>query len=217
MYVREERDNHNSPKDKSKHRSTRFKTKKCHFPPFNQIKGIHISNKSLLITIFVTIIIAFVLGCITRLCIIFKCTTSSLEKISYGRTLSFMVDENAQLNKVQKHANDIWTEMTNPSLPSPKLIKGKKMPHSTYTSKVFHVQSADTSNTVFLDTHSLDQNIKPMTMKRSNTVTSMIHADRDDPRSSNLRPMARKRHEADTDIREDVHLPTGQHLVSCCM
>jgi hypothetical protein len=86
-------------------------------------------------------------------------------------------------------------------LPSPKLLNGKKTPKSTYTYKTFQSVSvaAATSNTIHLEKDSSSQHKKSMTTKCWRDSNESVH-------NTELLLI--------DDSNDEVHLPSGQHLVS---
>eukprot|EP00970_Alexandrium_tamarense_P010044 scaffold2000_cov124-Alexandrium_tamarense.AAC.10 len=109
-------------------------------------------------------------------------------------------------------------------LPSPKLINGKSVPKSTYTSQIFHSAAAATSNTVHLD-RSMPTNVPSPTSDKgtnSNVDDQWVSYLRNGPSKCSMDGKAFPLLKKCTNVsigstsateNEPLHLPSGQHLL----
>ena len=193
--------------NKSKHNVTRVSKKKGAIPSSPQeIDIIHNPPKLFIILLVVVAIVSFLLGCIARLCFVSHALQCELEKEIYGRTLP-----------------STFIKQANGTLPAPKLLSGKRVPLSKYSSKVFPPVSVATAtcDTVHLEPALHDHCVKPMTTKDFDKNTEVHFMP--DPSCNHWKPMTMKctNHTPvaymDTNVDSAVHYPSGQHLVSDIM
>ena len=185
----------------------RPKRNKFGAPATSESKNTCIPPKSVNFLLLLAIIVSFLLGCITRICINSKGPELHLEKPQYGRTMPVPTENNELPNNGDiklmlgnTHKNNVFRTKAM-KLPSPKLLNGKKTPKSTYTSKTFESVSvaAATSNTIHLEKDSSIQHKKSMTTKGLRDSNESFHITGSLLTDNN---------------NDEVHLPSGQHLVS---
>jgi hypothetical protein len=190
------------------HKSARRpKRNKFNAPASSESKNVCIPPKSVIFLLLVAVIVSLLLGCITRICINSKGLKQHLEKPQYGRAMPATTENNQipndgdielMLGNIHKN-NVLGTKVM--KLPSPQLLNGKTTPKSTYTYKTFQAVSvaAATSNTIHLEKDSSSQHKKSMTRKGwRDSNESVLNAE--------LLLI--------DDNNDEVHLPSGQHLVS---
>jgi hypothetical protein len=164
-----------SPPDYSPRNTTSKKT----------VVSICLSTTFMLITLIITGLFAFSMGCAARI---------------------FILSSHEQFNN-RNNVRDVPTEefhMTN--LPAPTILPGKEVPYTTYTSKHFQMLGSYTSNTLHIDRSTGANKVK------EHDEDSVVDEININASLFGLDPPSMNEHSHNTDASGE-HLPAGQHLL----